>query len=181
MQLESPRLTIRDFRDEDFASIHAYASDPRVTEYTMWGPNTEEDTWKYVGEIRRMIEQSPRDSYELAIVLKDGGQLIGGVGLHRSDTNAELGYCLNPAYWRQGYATEAARVICRFGFEELGVNRIYATCRPGNVGSASVMRHIGMKQEGHLRQHLWFKGRYHDSYLFSILKEEFDGRKDQPS
>ena len=50
MRLESPRLTIRDFREEDFASIHAYASDPRVTEYTMWGPNTEEDTWKYVGK-----------------------------------------------------------------------------------------------------------------------------------
>ena len=41
-------------------------------------------------------------------------------------------------------------------------------------GQAAVMRHIGMKQEGHLRQHLWFKGAYHDSYLFSILKDEFE-------
>ncbi|MGG4345317.1 GNAT family N-acetyltransferase [Paenibacillus lautus] len=174
MQMESERLVIRDFQEEDFASIHAYASDPLVTEYTMWGPNTEEDTSAYLTEIRQMKEQSPRDSYEMAIVLKDSGHLIGGVGLHRSKTNAELGYCLNSAYWRQGYATEAASVMCRFGFKELGVHRIYATCRPGNIGSAAVMRHIGMKQEGHLRQHLWFKGAYHDSYLFSILKEEFE-------
>jgi [ribosomal protein S5]-alanine N-acetyltransferase len=46
--MESTRLVIRDFQEEDFASIHAYASDPLVTEYTMWGPNTEEDTLEYL-------------------------------------------------------------------------------------------------------------------------------------
>lgn len=174
MQIEATRLIIRDFQEGDLASVHAYASDPLVTEHTMWGPNTEEDTLNYMKELHQMMEQDPRDSYELAIVIKESGQLIGGVGLHRSKTNAELGYCLNAHYWRQGYATEAARAMCHFGFKELGVNRIYATCRPGNIGSASVMRNIGMRQEGHLRQHLWFKGGYHDSYLFSILKEEFE-------
>ncbi|MEX3619477.1 GNAT family N-acetyltransferase [Paenibacillus glucanolyticus] len=176
MQMESKRLMIRDFQEEDWASIHAYASDPLVTEYTMWGPNTEEDTSNYLKEIFQMMKQNPRDSYELAIVLKENGRLIGGVGLHRSKTNAELGYCLNSHYWRQGYATEAARAMSEFGFKELGVNRIFATCRPGNVGSAGVMCSIGMKQEGHLRQHLWFKGGYHDSYLFSLLREEFEAR-----
>ncbi|MGG3279262.1 GNAT family N-acetyltransferase [Paenibacillus solani] len=174
MQLESTRLIIREFEEGDFASVHAYAADPIVTEFTMWGPNTEEETVNYLEEIRRMKEQDPRNSYELALVLKDSGRLIGGVGLHRLKTNAELGYCLNSAYWGQGYASEAALVMCRFGFKELGVNRIYATCRPGNVGSANVMRKIGMKQEGHLRQHLWFKGAFHDSYLFSVLREDFE-------
>lgn len=174
MQLESTRLIIREFEEGDFASVHAYAADPNVTEFTMWGPNTEEDTVNYLVEIRRMKEQDPRDSYELALELKDSGRLIGGVGLHRLKTNAELGYCLNSAYWGQGYASEAALAMCRFGFKELGVNRIYATCRPGNIGSAHVMRNIGMKQEGHLRQHLWFKGNFHDSYLFSVLREDFE-------
>jgi len=174
MQLESTRLIIREFEEGDFASVHAYAADPIVTEFTMWGPNTEEDTVNYLEEMRRMKEQDPRDSYELALVLKDSGRLIGGVGLHRLKTNAELGYCLNSAYWGQGYASEAALTMCRFGFKDLGVNRIYATCRPGNVGSANVMRKIGMKQEGHLRQHLWFKGNFHDSYQFSILREDFE-------
>jgi len=173
MRLETKRLIIREFTMTDMADVHRYASDPAVTEHTMWGPNAEEDTLQYLRMVIQYSEQTPRNNYELAITLKDGGVLIGGCGIYRMDTNAEIGYCLNRDYWRQGYASEAAEAICRFGFETLGVHRIYATCRPGNVGSAGVLRRIGMTQEGHLREHLWFKEQFHDSYLFSILKDEF--------
>jgi [ribosomal protein S5]-alanine N-acetyltransferase len=87
--------------------------------------------------------------------------------------NAEIGYCLHPQYWGMGYASEAARAILEFGFTELGVHRIFATCHPDNSNSYNVMKRIGMKQEGHLREHIRYKGKWRDSYLYSILVNEW--------
>jgi ribosomal-protein-alanine N-acetyltransferase len=174
MRIETERLILRDFIYEDWKQVHEYASKDEVTQYTIWGPNTEEDTKRYVEEQISKQQAEVRTDYEFAVVLKDSNLLIGGCGIYVADHNAEVGYSFNPVYWGKGYATEAAHAILKLGFETFHVHRIYATCRPGNIPSANVMKRLGMKQEGHLREHLWFKGRFHDSYLFSILKNEFD-------
>jgi RimJ/RimL family protein N-acetyltransferase len=69
--------------------------------------------------------------------------------------------------------TEAARAVLRFGFTELKLHRIFATCRPANIGSARVLEKLGMQREGHFRQHRWMKGAWHDSYLYAILDHEW--------
>jgi ribosomal-protein-alanine N-acetyltransferase len=119
-----------------------------------------------------MQKQSARVDYEFAVTLKTEGKLIGGVGIHGMERQGEVGYCFNPNYWLHGYASEAATEILKFGFRDLGLHRIYATCRPGNIGSASVMKKIGMTYEGHLREHMFYKGKWHDSYQYSILEHE---------
>ncbi|MBB6672145.1 GNAT family N-acetyltransferase [Cohnella nanjingensis] len=173
--LETERLLIREFTMDDAEAVHRYASDPIVTQYTIWGPNTEEETRAYMKLMMEMREQQPRRGYEWAMTLRDGGALIGGCGLHVSEpAQGEIGYCLNPAYWRQGYASEAAEALLRFGFGTLGLHRIYATCRPGNIGSAKVMQHVGMQYEGRLREHMRHKGSWHDSFLYSILEQEYE-------
>ena len=73
----------------------------------------------------------------------------------------------------KGYASEAAKEIIRFGFEDLNLHRIFATCDPNNIGSAKVLEKIGMKREGRLRQHKWRKGEWRDSFLYSILEQEY--------
>lgn len=173
MELESSRLYIREWRTEDWADMHLFASDPKVTEYVMWGPNQETDTQVFIEQQLVRQQAAERTDYEFAVVLKETHELIGGCGIFLNGLNAEIGYCYNPDYWGHGYATEAAQVMLKLGFEQFWVHRIYATCRPANVASANVMRRIGMKQEGHLREHLYSKGRYHDSYLFSILEDEY--------
>ena len=179
MERRTERLLIRDFKFDDWKAVHLYASDPTVTTHMIWGPNAEADTQSYVGRMAEMQEQFPRTVYELAMTLPSDGTLIGGVGLHVVSAGiGEVGYCLNPQYWRRGFASEAAREMLRFGFVELGLHRIYATCRPGNVGSAAVMKSIGMTYEGHLRGHLFAKGAWHDSYQYSILADEWMGRGD---
>lgn len=70
MQLESARLIIREFGNHDFDGVHAYASDPEVTEFTMWGPNTKEDTLKFLEDMIQMQEERPRTGYELALCLR---------------------------------------------------------------------------------------------------------------
>lgn len=97
--------------------------------------------------------------------------------MHLNPKQGEIGYCFAQEHWGNGYASEAASALLRFGFRELGLHRIYATCRPGNIGSAAVMRKIGMTYEGHLRGHMFHKGGWHDSYQYSILAHEYEAKQ----
>lgn len=173
MQVETQRLIIRDFNMEDWVDVHKYASNHVVTEHMIWGPNSTAETQAYVEEQITKQQLSDRTDFEFAVILKETNILIGGCGIYIKENNAEIGYCFNPEWWGSGYATEASKAMLMFGFENFKVHRVFATCRPGNIGSANVLRRIGMKQEGHLREHMWHKGKFHDSYLFSILEDEY--------
>lgn len=177
MHFETNRLLIREFIPEDVERVHEYASDPAVARYMIWGPNTLEDTQSYVQLTLDMQQENPRQGFEYAVVLKETNLLVGGCGLHISGQGqGEIGYCFNRSYWGQGLASEAAAALLEFGFNELNLHRIYATCRPENTGSARVMQKLGMVYEGHLREHMHHKGKWHDSYLYSILEEEYRAR-----
>lgn len=175
MRLETERLVLREFTLADAPSVHRYASDSDVTAHMIWGPNTDAETDAFIEMVLGMQKQEPRSGFELAVELKSSGELIGGCGLHTMEPKqGEIGYCFAKEHWRNGYASEAAAALLGFGFRELGLHRIYATCRPGNIGSAAVMRRIGMTYEGHLRGHMFHKGAWHDSYQYSILEHEYE-------
>ncbi|TMV46596.1 GNAT family N-acetyltransferase [Paenibacillus mesophilus] len=174
MQLETRQLIIREFTVEDTLAVHDYASNTEVAKYMIWGPNTEEETASFIDRAIEMQRRQPRLDYEFAVELKEEGQLIGVCGIHLSEPlQGEIGYCFHPYRWGRGYASESAKALLQFGFENLGLHRIYATCRPENIGSAKVMEKIGMKYEGHLRGHMRHKGKWHDSFQYSILEDEY--------
>lgn len=89
--------------------------------------------------------------------------------MHRE---GEIAYALAKKFWNRGYMTEAANAIVAFGFEKLGLHRIYATCDPANTASVRVMEKISMKREGHLRAHRFAKGNWRDSLLYAVLNNE---------
>jgi [ribosomal protein S5]-alanine N-acetyltransferase len=175
--LETKRLILREFRETDFNAIHSYASDPEVSKYEIWGPNSEVDTENYLESILSYHLNNPRKDFEIAVELKETSLLIGACSIHISDAKVRegyIGYCYNKQYWRNGYASEAAKAIIEFGFKSLNLHRIFATCDPNNIGSAKVLEKIGMKREGHLREHKVMRGKWRDSFLYSILEHEFD-------
>jgi RimJ/RimL family protein N-acetyltransferase len=174
---ETDRLIIREFNEGDFKSVHIYASNPEVTMYLPFGPNSEEETQLFLKRVVNYHLQNPRCDYEFAIVLKGSNTLIGGCGIHITNINnkeGSIGYCFNKKYWRNGYASEAAKAIIKFGFEELNLHRVFATCHPDNIGSAKVMEKIGMQKEGRLREHKFQKGEWPDSFIYSILHYEYE-------
>lgn len=176
INIETERLILREFVKDDFLSIHNYASDPEVVKYEVWGPNSEKDTQLFVDQSIKYQLDNPRYDYEVAVVKKDDNKLIGACGIHLSNLdNREgwIGYCYNQQYWRNGYATEAAKVIIKFGFKHLNLHRIFATCDPDNSGSAKVLEKIGMIKEGRLRENKLQKGEWRDSFLYSILEQEY--------
>lgn len=173
--LETDRLILRELEEGDWQAVHEYASDPEVVRYVEWGPNTEADTLIFIAQALVQRKQ-PRGYYGFAVVLKAERQLIGGCSLVVSDPELRegwIGYVFNRRFWGHGYATEVARALIAFGFEQLSLHRIFATCDPANVASTRVLKKTGMRQEGHLREHKWQKGKWRDSYLYAILDHEW--------
>ena len=174
--IETKRLVLREFDKGDFLSVHSYASDPEVSKYQPWGPNSEADTKTFLEESIKYQLDNPRYSYEIAVVRKEDKKLIGACSIYvSSPKNREgwIGYCYNQEYWGNGYASEAAEAIIEFGFEYLKLHRIFATCDPNNIGSAKVLEKIGMNKEGRLREHKYQKGQWRNSFLYSILEQEY--------
>jgi ribosomal-protein-alanine N-acetyltransferase len=84
-----------------------------------------------------------------------------------------LAYVFAKDFWGKGYAFEASKALVDFGFESMGLNRIYATVDPENLRSERVLEKLGMQYEGYLRQEVRCQGTFKDRKLYAILKEDW--------
>lgn len=90
------------------------------------------------------------------------------------DTQAELGWVLDPTYTGHGYATEAVRELLRYCFRDLGLRRVTATCLLDNDSCWRLMGRVGMRREAHaLREALHRSGRWLDTVTYAILEDEW--------
>ena len=172
--LSNERLLLREFTNLDWIDVHKYASQDIVCQYQPWGPNTEEDSKKFVFQVIQDSLQEPRKRFAFAIIYKEN--MIGTGELNIRDiTNreGEISYIINPDYWRQGIATEVARLLIDFGFNVLKLHRIFATCDPRNTGSSKLLEKVGMVKEGRIREDMLIKDGWRDSLLYSILEHEW--------
>ncbi len=177
MILTTDRLLLREFEEDDWQPLLAYQSDPLYLRYNPWTYRTKEDVCAFLQQFMNWRESVPRWKFQFAIVLPAEKRLIGNCGIRlRTPTarEADIGYELDSGYWDKGYATEAARALLQFGFEELGLHRIWAHCIAENIASAHVLEKIGMRQEGHLRENEWMKDRWWDTLLYAILDREWE-------
>ncbi|HKU80822.1 MAG TPA: GNAT family N-acetyltransferase [Candidatus Tumulicola sp.] len=173
--IETQRLLLREFTAADEANVHEYGSDPVVSRYDSWGPNTPDDTHQVLSKWIEQQQTWPRDEINVAVELRATGKQIGGLRLHILNGEhgiAEFGYALNREFWGQGFATEAARVLIDKAFSVHKLHRLIATCDTRNVASARVMKKLGMRREAHFRQDVFQKGEWRDSYLYSILEQD---------
>jgi RimJ/RimL family protein N-acetyltransferase len=173
--LKTKRLLLRDFKPSDFKAVHDYAADPLVTRYMPWGPNTPRQSRAFLRKAIRSQKENPRRVFELAVVDKATKELLGGMGIRMTSGGTfegEMGYCLKKDAWGKGYGTEGARALLRWGFQRLKLRRLRATCDAENKASARVLEKAGMRREGLLRKNSLQKGRWRDTLLFAVLREE---------
>ena len=150
MQLETTRLLIRDFVETDLDTVYAYGSDPEVVRYMVFPPSTLEGTREHIARCMALANEQPRRGYDMGIALRSTGEIIGGITLgvvDRAAGEAAFSYLLNRAIWGQGYATEAFSEMLRFGFAQLGLQRIADGCAVENSASARVMEKCGLRLE----------------------------------
>lgn len=176
MHLETKRLFLREFTETDWPAVLAYQNDPRYLRYYHWTERTAGDVQAFLQMFLDYQKERPRKNFQLAMVLKEHGQLIGNCGVRMNDADlreANIGYELASQHWDKGYATEAASEILRFGFTDLGMHRIWAMTIAENVGSARVLEKLGMRLEAHEREKEWIKDRWCDRLTYAILDHEW--------
>jgi len=175
--LETDRLILRGFVEDDIDDIFEYASIDKVTDFLPW------DTHKTLDDTKAFLQMTKEnftkhDNIDFAIVLKSENKVIGGISIRKWNNYnrcADIGYVLSPNYWRMGIITEAIKRIIKFGFEELNANRIEAHCDENNIASYRAMEKAGLKYEGTLRNKVFMKGKFINMKYYSILKSEFTG------
>lgn len=145
-RVETEHLILRDFGRRDAKFLPALLNDWEVAQWLarVPFPYDKKDAKEWVGlarSIRRRGEGMP-----LAIVLRDSGELIGGVGV--SFPGGEIGYWLGQTYWGQGYGTEAVIGLTGYCFSERSLPQLWAAVRPGNDGSCRVLEKAGFERAG---------------------------------
>jgi len=81
--------------------------------------------------------------------------------------------------WGRGYGTDAIRALLRFAFREMNLNRVWLTTGENNPRALACYRKCGFREEGHLRQDRYLEGRYWDTILMGILREEFEALEEK--
>ena len=142
MILQTKRLILRPWREDDAEELYKYASDLDVGLPAGWQPHTSVENSR---EIIRTVLSAP-ETY--AVCLKEDGKPIGSVGFHRNDLaeqddEYELGYWIGKPFWGQGLIPEASREMLRYAFEDLGMNRIWCGYYDGNEKSRRVQEKLG--------------------------------------
>jgi RimJ/RimL family protein N-acetyltransferase len=149
-ELDTPRLRLRRWRDEDRTPFAALNADPAVMEhFPATLSRAESDA--FVDRIEAGLNERGWGLW--ATEVRESGSLIGFVGLNPATFDApftpavEVGWRLAHEYWGNGYATEGARAALDFGFAELALHEIVSFTTYGNLRSRRVMERLGMHRD----------------------------------
>lgn len=173
--LETERLLLRQMTLGDTDFVFKHFSDSAVTQYLMDEPPVT-DYAQAQEIIQFYMEPEGKTHNRWGIIRKSDNQLIGTCGYHKWDKRyfrAEIGYDLSPGFWGQGYMMESLRAVISNGFERMRLNRIDALVYIENDRSIQLLQKLGFKQEGILRDYFYLDGKFHDHYIFALLRREW--------
>jgi len=167
VRLEPPRLEYAPLYQQWFA-------DMEVTRYLVHrNPLTQRQEEDYLG---KAAEDPHRVLW--AIVLKEGGKLIGATVLEKIDwrnRDAESGIMIgDKSEWRRGYASEAMRLRTDYAFLELGLRKVWTGVWLPNHGSRRALEKAGYRQCGLQRRHFFVNGQWLDVWLAEIHREDWE-------
>ena len=160
--VETERLRLRPFTEDDLDALHAMWSHPEVGP---WVGGVHAVRTQSVEELAEHLRHQRRHGFAFwAVEERAGGRLVGEVGLMLFESRGpeiETGWCLTREAWGRGYAREAAAKWLEIGFGELGFDRVIAVIVPGNDRSIRVAEALGMRRAGmreaYGREHLVFE------------------------
>jgi len=179
--LQTARLTLRAYKLSDAPYLLEMRSDPRSMEFMDSAPlkdlaAAEEFT------LEKIDDHTKQKGISWVINLKNSEKFIGDIAywkIKTKDHRAEIGYSLLPAYWGNGYATEALEAILKWGFHQLKLHSVNADINPSNKASRRLLQKMGFKQEGYNKEDYFHNGKFLDSELYGLLEPEFINRNSQ--
>ena len=151
MELQTERLLLRHWHENDAKSLYKYARNPRIGGTAGWPPHTDVDN------SRELIKTVLAGKETYAMVLKDTGEAVGSIALltekieihvkEVGDNEAEIGYWIGEPYWGQGLTSEAVREMLRHAFEDLQIVVMWCAYFEGNNASKRVMEKCGFNYQ----------------------------------
>lgn len=180
MILETERLILRPWTEDDAEALYKYAKDERVGPPAGWPPHTSVQNSR--DTIRAVL--SREDTY--AVVLKETGEPVGSASIMRkghcsadiSETEAEIGYWIGVPYWGRGLIPEAARELLKRCFEKLNCTAVWCGYFDGNEKSRRVQEKCGFTYQ-HTKKDMpcAIEGLLRDEHFTRITKEEWKAQR----
>lgn len=171
-RIETERLILSELKAADVPLITHYADNKKIADNTLNLPHPyfEEDAVFWINMANTGIRSGTHHIF--AIRLKNG-EFIGGTGLTIEQTHkrAEIGYWIAEPFWNKGYATEAARALIQYGFEQLKLHKITCSHFAHNPASGRVIEKSGFTKEGELKEHLLKDGVFVDLWIYGIHRK----------
>ena len=177
IELETERLNLRRFKDEDLEYFYQYRANPIVAKYQGWQNYTYEQAISFIEKQKIAIANIPDTWVQVAIEQKETGRLIGDFGIHTLKlplNTIEIGFTLDPQFQKQGYASEALKGLINHVFNVLHKESIQAIAVEQNDSSIKLLKRMGFIQVKKIENSL-FKGQKVNEFVFELTKNDWVG------
>lgn len=169
--LAGRHVTLRPLRDDDAQALFECSRDESVWAYLGYGP------WASAGEYRGWLSSAAASADPVFLTVEAGAAPRGVVSYLRIEPDhgaVEIGHIwYAPSIQRTPATTEAAYLLARHVFDDLGYRRLEWKCNALNARSRAAAERFGFTYEGTFRQHMWVKGRNRDTAWYSLLDREW--------
>jgi [ribosomal protein S5]-alanine N-acetyltransferase len=171
-ELMTDRLLLRQINLSDAPEIFSLRSDKNVLQYIGKEPAASiTEAEAFIKMITQKLKENESILWGIAM-RNNPAVLIGTIcywNVQKENYRAEIGYALHPQYWRMGIMKEVITKVLNYGFEVMKLHSVEARTDARNKPSAAVLEATGFEREGYLKEELYFKGRFYDSIIYSLL------------
>ena len=172
-EITTGRLLLRRMTQQDAGELFFLRSNEHIMKYIDRPRATSlKDAEEFLGLIDKSLDVSDGITWGITIS-ENPGKLIGYIGywrMKKEHYRAEIGYALNPAFWKKGIMKEAILAVVGYGFDVMHLHSIEANINPGNAASAGVLEATGFIKEAYFKEDFFFDGTFRDTIIYSRLK-----------
>jgi RimJ/RimL family protein N-acetyltransferase len=168
MELQTPRLILRSFREEDVDAMAQLFANPDFMRFSLGVFTDRKKTVDFIEKVMGWDRESMPSQF--AVILRGEDSVIGYCGFHHHPEvpgEVEIGYRLHPDYWNRGLITEAARAVRDHAFADLKLPRLISLVHPDNIPSRRVAEKNGMEVE----KEITFRG--FPTLVYAITRERW--------
>ena len=179
--LEGQQTRLRAYTKDDLPLRRAYLNDVDLSRLVYPGilfPLRPEDEEKWY----ESLDPKSDKQYSFAVESKDDSLYVGCCtvcDIDAKNRSASIGIFIGKEHWRKGYGSDALRILLRFCFGEVNLNKIMLQVYSFNTPAIRCYEKLGFKTEGVLRQAIFRDGQYHDTVAMGMLRSEWEAAPDE--
>jgi RimJ/RimL family protein N-acetyltransferase len=178
MVLQGKNILLRALEREDLKQLHKWQNDGDIMRLARSYPDNMVSMEALENEYEKTIKGEDHEKQVFIIQARSGGKAIGWASIRhwgKKALGADIGLAIGEKkHWRKGYGTEVTKLLQHEVFEQLGLHRAEWWTNSDNKGSLALAKKLGFKEEGRLRDAVFYDNRFHDLIVLGLLREEYE-------